>query len=126
MKQGKKKKKESTGYVNSLKLKNSGVNQSWNNVMLQNAFVLRGGGEGRGGSDGRRREEGQFVFFSARLGLEIKMQKSGPLCVCGVCVCVCVCVGEDVCAPTTPYFSYLVIDRRQSHSDLSSLIALCG
>lgn len=90
------KKKESTGYDNSLKLKNSGVNQSWNNVMLQNVFVLRGGGKGRGGEaemegGGRR----SVCVFSARLGLEIKMQKLGPLCVCGVCVWVRMCVRQQ-------------------------------
>lgn len=95
------KKKKSTGYDNSLKLKNSGVNQSWNNVMLQNVFVLRGGGKGRGGEaemegGGRR----SVCVFSARLGLEIKMQKLGPLCVCGVCVCGWGCV----CANNTLFF----------------------
>lgn len=95
------KKKESTGYDNSLKLKNSGVNQSWNNVMLQNVFVLRGGGKGRGGEaemegGGRR----SVCVFSARLGLEIKMQKLGPLRVCGVCVCGWGCV----CANNTLFF----------------------
>lgn len=64
-------KEDSTGYDNSLKLKNSGVNQSWNNVMLQNVFVLRRGGKG-GGSDGESREE-VSLCFSVFPDLKFKM-----------------------------------------------------
>lgn len=94
--QKKKRARETPPAENSLQLKgkkNGGVNQSRDNVMLQNVRVPRGRGEGERG--------GQFVFQSA---LDVRRS----------IFFFCFFLGEGM------------TDRRQSHLDLSSLIALCG
>lgn len=105
--------------------KKSGVDQSRNHVMLQN--VLQGGGRVQRWGERRRGERSVCVFFFFLLSLPSSQNARctpAPAAFCGCNVRGRGCLGDERANNTV--FAYLLIDRRQSHFDLSSLIALCG